>query len=321
MRKVALACVLFLLGICSFPCAVGASVVVPFTGVLDFHTGNVDVRLGGQEAPSVLVKIDRQAPGQYHVNADINHVPTPLCDLATIIDGDFKITGTDRGHREFTGRLKSQYTLLDHRPAYDLQTAFTVKERTLYIDRFEFGSLSAKGEIKLTKDRLVALWIDLLPVDIEETIDLLGYEENALAMTGMVSATLNITGPLRRPGIKGKISFYNGQLKTYPYNNILLQFEGNYPVMTLKDSTVNQMGGFSFKLAGSLDFEKLAHLPVQLRELKRTPIVPAGDADKREWVFKRKSEGDTITEMKYLFLKDDRGDVEGILGFERKIGF
>jgi hypothetical protein len=312
---------LFLLGMGSFPCAVFASVVVPFNGMIDLNAGKVEVHLGGQEAPSAHVKIERPSVGKYHVNIDLNHVPTPLCDLATVIDGDFKISGADRGHREFTGRLNSQYTLLDHKPVYDLQMKFAVKDRKFYVDLFEIGSLSARGQIGLTKDRPVSLWIDLLPVDIEEAFALLGYDEEALEMTGMASGTLNIAGPLRRPDIKGKLSFYNGELKAYPYENILLQFDGVYPLITLKDSIVNQMSGFSFKLAGSVDLEKLDRLPVQLKDLRRTPIVSGMDANKREWVFKRVSEGDAVTEMKYLFLKDDRGDTEGVLGFERKIGF
>ncbi len=321
MNKKAFVLCLFLLGMSFSAHAVGASVVVPFNGMIDLNAGKLEVHFGGQEAPSAHVKIERPLAGQFHVNIDLNHVPTPLCDLATVIDGELKISGADRGHREFTGWLKSQYTLLDHKPAYDLQTAFAVKDRKLYIDLLEFGFLSARGELGLTKDRPVSLWIDLLPVDIEEALALLGYGEEAFEMTGMASGTLNIEGPLRRPGIKGKLSFYNGELKAYPYENILLQFEGTYPVITLKESRVSQMSGFSFNLAGSVDLLKLDRLPVQLKELKRTPIVSGADVNKREWVFKRVSEGDAVTEMKYLFLKDDRGDTEGVLGFERKIGF
>ena len=102
-----------------------------------------------------------------------------------------------------------------------------------------------------------------------------------------------------------------------------LQLHGVYPLVSLKDSVVHQEEGFSFQLSGLIDLRHLDKLPTQIRELKKKALV-AQDKNKREWVFKRLQTGanrDSVTELKYLWLKDDRGDTQGILGFEKTIGF
>ena len=59
----------------------------------------------------------------------------------------------------------------------------------------------------------------------------------------------------------------------------------------------------------------------QVRHFHGMPVVETS-AERRSWTVKSLGgSGDSKTEMKYLFLKDDRGDAEAVLGVQKSIGF
>jgi hypothetical protein len=97
--------------------------------------------------------------------------------------------------------------------------------------------------------------------------------------------------------------------------------KGTYPFVRLFDSTVTQAEGFMCNIAGMIDLGALDKLGAQVPQLVRTPMVGQGPNDRREWVLKRVGDAASPTELKYLLMKNDRGDAEGVIGFEKRIGF
>ena len=118
-----------------------------------------------------------------------------------------------------------------------------------------------------------------------------------------------------------KVEFTHGRDKNFDFDNILLDFEGTWPLIRLKDSLITQAEGFSFKFKGVVDLSDLANLSTQVRLFQKVPIV-SSDKAKREWVFKSQRDGrDMKTEMKYFLLKDDRGDTGAVLGVQKSLEF
>ena len=84
---------------------------------------------------------------------------------------------------------------------------------------------------------------------------------------------------------------------------------------------MTQAEGLTFRLSGALDIMDWAGIEAQVARLEKAPMISADD-NRREWVFKRlKTADDMHTELKYFFLKNDRGDTEAVLGVQKSIGF
>jgi hypothetical protein len=303
--------------------AVYAGAAIPFEGMVDLHKERLALRFGAGEANAVALDLHRSSPETVTFALDLRHIRLPLFDLATMVQGDITFTGPDASRREAVGEVRGRYTLVNYKPVRDLYLKFALRDRKLIIDRFWTGSLLASGEIELLGEHRSNLSLEIVSSDLERFFGL--FQDNSALrvpdVSGIVTGALTLTGPLLKPFVKGHLAAYNGCFKALCYDTILLQLEGTFPRIQLNDSMVTHADGFSFNIAGSVDLSDLAHVPYQVRQLRKVPIIAQGK-DRREWVFKRlRDDRDSVTEMKYLWLKDDRGDAEGVLGFEKKIGF
>jgi autotransporter translocation and assembly factor TamB len=142
-----------------------------------------------------------------------------------------------------------------------------------------------------------------------------------LKLTGALNAELMIQGPVFHPQVTGRLEATNGSMKTLAYDRIILNFDGVYPLITLRDSLVTQEQGMTIAVDGLIDLADLQSLSTQVRMLNRSAIIDQG-RDGRSWVFKRiQEEDDSMMEMKYLLRKDDRGDTSAVIGIQKSIGF
>jgi hypothetical protein len=263
------------------------------------------------------------SPQTYRLALDIAHLKTALGDIATVVEGDLHLTGDSPEKRELSGHFRSRYTLLNYIPVRDLSFKFALRERKFFIYDLSLGAFSGRGDIAFGNERRINITVDLLPLDLEEAVNFLGLESKGkpMPLTGVATGMVNLNGALDRPDIKGRLAFYNGRLKAFDFDSIMLDFEGTWPLVRLKDSLVTQAEGFSFKFKGVLDLSDLANLSTQVRMFQKVPIV-SEDKAKREWIFKRQRDGrDLKTEMKYFLLKDDRGDTGAVLGVQKSLEF
>jgi len=300
-----------------------ARTVVPFSGTVDLRSHEASLFFGWKDREELSLSITCPSPQSYHLSLDISHLKTALGDIAAVVDGDLTLLGDAPEHRELSGQFRSRYTLLNYIPVRDLSFKFALRERKFYIYNLSLGAFSVRGDIAFDSGRRINFTIDLLPLDLEEAGTFLGIDtkNKPMPLTGMATGMVNLNGALDRPDIKGRLAFYNGRLKAFDYDSILLDFEGTWPLVRLKDSLINQTEGFSFKFKGVLDLSDLADLGTQVRMFQKVPIVSV-DKAKREWVFKRQRDGrDMKTEMKYFLMKDDRGDTGAVLGVQKSLEF
>jgi hypothetical protein len=300
-----------------------ARTVVPFSGTVDLRSHMASLNFGWKDKEELSLTITCPSPQSYHLSLDISHLKTALGDIAAVVEGDLALTGDSPDKRELSGQFRSRYTLLNYIPVRDLSFKFALRERKFYVYNLSIGAFSGRGDIAFDNDRRINFTVDLLPLDLEEAGSFLGLDgkKGSMTLTGVATGVVNLNGPLDRPDIKGRLAFYNGRLKAFNYDNIVLDFEGTWPLVRLKDSLITQAEGFSFKFKGVLDLSDLASLGTQVRMFQKIPIVSV-DKAKREWVFKRQRDGrDLKTEMKYFLLKDDRGDTGAVLGVQKSLEF
>ncbi|MBF0485293.1 MAG: hypothetical protein HQL16_02140 [Candidatus Omnitrophica bacterium] len=312
---------LILCGVLVRPGVSFALTEIPFAGMVDIKKERLTLRFG-RDTRTLALDVQTLARNKYHLTLDVGHVLTPFFDLAALIEGDFESVGVSKRDRAVSGHITSKYTFVNNKPVQDLNLKFAVRDRKFIIDSFLAGAFSGRGEIALWGEHRASLFFELLSADLEDVERMvLSDQKRGFDLSGVITGAVALSGPLAKPEIKGHFSSYNGRIKTLNYDSIILQFEGTYPMIRLNDSLVTQAEGFTFKVAGPIDLSDMPKLAMQIRQLKKSPIVTA-DKNKREWVFKRlSSEKDSVTEMKYFFTKDDRGDTQGVLGMEKRFDF
>jgi hypothetical protein len=257
------------------------------------------------------------------LSLDVAHLKTPLGDIATFLEGDLDLKGGPSDWRGLSGRLESRYTLVNYLPVRDLRFRFALEEGRVLIHDLSFGAFSGRGDIALDHGRRMNIVIDVLSLELEEAAGFLGLANKSVSppLTGVATGIINVGGTLGRPDVKGRVNFYNGRLNGLDYESILLDFEGAWPLVRVRDSLITQAEGFSARFDGFLDLSDLASLSAQIALFQRAPIVST-DSDRREWVFKsQRDERDMKTEMKYFLLKDDRGDTGAVLGAQKSLEF
>ena len=322
--KVASALIFISLGLILCPCAYARD-AMPFEGMVDLQNKRVSLQFGNGTENAVALDLHRSSADSMSFSLDLRHVRMPFCDLATVLQGEIKFITPSNAGREASGEIRSRYTLLNHKPVQDWYLKFALRDRKLIIDRFWAGALTGSGQIELSGEHRSDLNFELVSSDLEMVGALFqtGSVIQPPAVSGTLTGVIALTGPLFKPLVKGHLAAYNGCFKALCYESILLQLEGTFPSIRLDDSVVTHADGFSFNIAGGVNLSDWARLPYQVRQLRKIPIV-AATRDKREWILKRQRSRvnkDSVTELKYQWLKDDRGDAEGVLGFEQKIGF
>ena len=305
---------------------VAARCVVPFSGTLDLKGSKVVLTFGDEQPGGggvVIFEAARPVAGRYELKADIRHVATPLGDAAAVLSGYWELVGADPLRRELLGEVATQYTLLNYKPVRDVHVRFAVRERSLVVDPLWFGALSGRGRISLVDDHPMDVALDLLSADLEEFFALLhGHGLMKLPLSGTVTGSLVLQGPLARPLVSGRLAAYEGRWKDFGYETIDLRFKGTYPMLRLEDGRLISSDGPSFRLEGAIDLGDLARLGTQVRHLKRELIV-ADDVGAGSRAFRLNVSDGHATRLKSFVTGDADGRNQGeqVIGIEKQIGF
>lgn len=300
-----------------------AKTVVPFSGTLDFRHECIDLLFDQEDGQRLSLNVSRSSPSRYLMSMDVAHIRTPLCDVAARVQGHFELEGASRRQMSFSGEISSHYTLLDYKPIRDLYLKFSVRDRKLVVDSFWAGALSGRGEIDLTGKKLMNISLELLSADLEDILPFVRKKlgEKPFALTGVVTGGVSLSGPWSRPEIRGRLVSYNGRLKSLDYDSIVLDFEGAYPVLRLRDAVVTQTEGLSFKLAGAIDLSRIEQIGTQLRMLQKMPVF-SDNNNRREWVLRRlRSPGEATIETSYFLMQDERNKSSAVVGVRKSIEF
>ncbi len=307
--------------------ALDQGLVIPFTGVVDFNQAHAEVKIGRSEGiRSIMLKAAMTGRGMYHVKMDIAHIPLPALDVAAVIEGDVTITGDNPKAREFVGEFKSSYALLNYAPFRDAQVKCAIRNRKFILELLWVGGFLGSGEVQLTGKREMDLKFEAVAADLQELSTIIRAAwgmsgSDPLGVSGVMKGELNLQGVWPRPHVHGRLLAHNGTVQLFNFDQISLDFDGHFPFLNINEAMVTQSGGLSFRLTGPLNVMNPTGLSDQVKRLKQLPTITADD-NRREWVFKRLASSDEArTEMKCLYLKNDRGDTEAVLGIQKSIGF
>lgn len=225
-----------------------------------------------------------------------------------------------------TIELQSKYTLIDNKPAGELQGRFEWRDKRLTINHLSSGNFRCEGFIETANPFALDVrsrWAQIALTDVARFWN----SENPLPARGEVDGEARFFGALGHLLLSGTIESYDGLFDTLDFQRIRLEWEGVYPLVTVVDSQVMQNDGLSFLVSGPLDLNDLEHLDRQITDLKKDPLVES-DQEKSEWTLKRSEsqEKAQTTELKYLrrkdnsinTLSDEGGD---LLGVEQKMKF
>jgi len=316
----------FLLVLFPSPCQAGK--VLSFQGHFDLTDKKCDVTIDFPDGGSVVSKISPALGNNFYLTTKLVHLKTLAFDLSTELESTVTKSSFFSGQGfELAGTFKTQYSLINYKPTYELAGQFELKSGQLLFQNLSWGGLSLAGSVNLRTPHEISLLIKLHEVMLEDFLALLGYQQEKSQITGIISGNIKLSGPMDRLMIKSNLRAQKGFIETIEYDLFNLNFEGVYPVVQINDSDILKRDGVGFNLKGEFDLSKgQSGIEQGLLDLERSPLVNNDDSQ-REWTIKRKQEEDkkAITELKYRLIPRDQDKATSkeadMLGVEQSIKF
>ena len=307
-----------------------AKVLFPFQGKIDFLQKHFSlwVDLGNKDSVSLEIVQNPANANQSDLSVDIKHLRTPIFDISSVLQCPLEVVKDAAGRFQgLNGKVWSKYTLINYQPVHELFGNFQLRDKTLDIGSLVVGNLVAKGTIHFGQPYAVNLTLNLTEIDVSDVLSF-WLKENTGIASGRLSGKITLNGPLNRLQVRGSFVAYNGMIKDSAFENLAINFEGIYPVMTLFNSTGAKPNGFTFNIDGNVDLSDRANFIPQIRALSKQAIVQK-QGENLEWTLKRiKSDqhSDTTTELKYLKRQDSNeigisSKEEDMIGVQRSIHF
>ena len=303
----------------------GADFVLPFKGRIDFTTRQLDLSLDLKSRGLITAKAVRTSDKNYHLFLDIDHLQTPGFDVSSKLESSLELINDEQGrYKTVLGKIWSQYSLVDYRPAQELSGEFEIKNQKLLLNSLSLGHLQCQGYVDLVYPHKVDL---LLGLDFMDLTDFLAFWSQGAAdhSAGSVSGEIKISGALDRLQLKGNLESFDGFVQELAFNSFYLNFTGVYPVIEVANSTVSKSDGMIFTVDGALDLNDPQNFRKQIQAFSILPIVKDSRGQK-EWTIKRLRDGrSSTTELKYLLKKESplgpSDPSSDLLGVQRTVEF
>ena len=298
--------------------------LLSFDGQMDFagKKGNINLRF--KDNSSVSIQLEKVAEGKLELHTTIEHLATPIFEISSVFKSTIE-RASEEGESYLRGSLESQYSLIDYKPAQELSGAFEIRKDRLYVKNLSWSGFNLEGYLGLLPPYEINLSLRLLDIPAEDLSALAGCRENESKLEGTVSGRIGFSGFPDRVLLTGNLKAFDGAIDNLAYENIIINFDGMYPVINISQSSVTEGSGLSFDIEGSLDLRYHCNLMTGLMAMKISPIINE-DVLHREWTIKRSKDSDvSATEFKYRLQKDREGSGPSkdsdILSVEHKISF
>ena len=304
-----------------------AETVCTFTGQVNlsqkqFHL-EVDFPAGG------TLIFDFNVPAEHHfkVAMILDDVQTGLFTVSTNFLGSLETFQRKESPKTaIRGAVESRYTLINRKPTDDFAGSFEIADGIMNINYLSVGNISVKGMIGLDYPYISDLSLKLFEIQLEEFLSFWAKDEVDVNTAGYVTGDIKLSCPLGRLAVNGGLVSYNGTVGRLEYDSIVLNMEGIYPIIYILNSTVTRTDSLSFKLEGPLDLSNRESLMVQVKSLKKSPLISTSDTTFEWTIIRKQKEGGSVkTELKYLRRKpiNDRSldEESDMLGVERRIEF
>ena len=299
---------------------------IPFQGNLNLLNQSLSIQWPVNQDSSVLLQAQKISDNSFHVKVNFNHLDTPLFNFSSEIDSAVDVfRNQDDSFKQASGKLFSQYSLIDYKPVGELQGRFDIKDRRLTLDSIVFGNVAVNGYVDLFYPFNLDLTVGMSDIAMDDFLNCF-YRLRTFESEGLVSGEIKVSGSLNRLAIKTNLIGEDGLVKTLDFEKLYVNGEGTYPYLELAQSVLVKAGGFSLSVKGPLDLTDFKNFGKQIKALTLSPIV-SDSGEERQWTIKSyDEEGSRMkTELKYL-LRDKTSDPEGkeksgMLGIQKTMEF
>ena len=156
-----------------------------------------------------------------------------------------------KGVHIFEAHLKTDYLIFQYQPLRDFKASARLSVDGLDGILAEWGNVSElRGKIAFGRIPEADLVLRAGPVSLSE-FDSFGA--HPISLHGVFEGKLGIRGPLERPDLDGTFTIEKGMAGSLKYDRAIVNFSGQLPYLTLKDSKIWK-GKNSFLLKGGFDF-------------------------------------------------------------------
>jgi len=291
------------------PGSLYGEVLCSFTGKLDLPQKKIDSTFI-KNKNSISVQYIKTAKNNFLFKGRIENIPTPLFRVSLVLEGSLElIEEKDASGRFLRGTLISRDSLINHKPVPEISGYFEIKNGRVYLHSLSWAGFVAHGYMGILAPFEIGLDVRWVDVALEDLAAVLGCKEKNSSLLGMVSGQIIFSGFLDRLVLKGKLTADDGVIQDLKFDNILVNFDGLYPLVHIGDSHITEANGLSFNMEGNLDLRDRCHLMAAVTTLEMSPLIDETDVH-REWTIKRKQESDrSATEFKYRLQKQEKEDV------------
>lgn len=282
--------------------------LLDFEGALNVKDRKFDLTIKSEEEGRLILKGRSLSSHDYHLYVDCEHLKTNRFDFSSQIEASLDFSGIKPGsEKNISGKIWSQYSLLNYKPIRELSGRFEVKNNRLFLHSLFFASVSARGYIDLLSPHNMNLEFGLFSIGMDDFIDF-WVKNRKYDASGLVSGRINVSGDRKHWNLKGVLEGSQGFIKRLHYNKIQLNAEGLYPNLRIADSVLSKSDGVSFVIKGNMDLSDQKNFSKQIKMLTIAPLVNDSDAQV-EWTIKRLESDDLGSmELKYLLRDEDQND-------------
>ena len=304
--------------------SVYARELCPFKGEINFLQKNMSLVLGEQGKSSVATQISIISDEDYKLNLNLEGLRTSLFELSTQLESSISLSEDPQRKTSIKGQITSRYSLFNHKPVGEFVGQFEMKNRILYLLSGAMDGINLNGSVELFSPFKINLTLQMNSIPMVDFLSV--WVDNLdIHAQGEVSGVIQITGIPGHLLVKGNLFSYDGAVDDLIYDAIVLNLDGQYPVLKLIDSTVTKADGVSFNVSGNFDLSHRGHYREEIAALTKSPLVNEGDSE-WEWTIKRKAKAVSTSEFKYFSHKktsqeNPLKEESDVMGVEQKIKF
>jgi len=303
-----------------------AAATLPFKGQIDFDQQSLLLEVFVQDNPSTLI-VQMGQDGLTKFTLNVKNQETSLGNVSTFLEGQFQLSNGQLAEGPgLTGTLQSRYTLINHKPGGDFEASLHLTRDRLIIRSLTSKDIQIQGDIRINAPYDLDLRLGITALNINPLLKVV-QEDESRTVFGPFEGNLRITGIAQRIEIKGRLLTFNGVIDGVDYQDMLLNFEGLYPLVRIEDSHIIQPDGTIFKIAGNLDLSRMTDFDQQLQRFISKPLIHQ-NGQELEWTLKRlhQNGSNATSELKYLYRKEksshpSSGQEGVIFGLERQHRF
>lgn len=303
-----------------------AARVIPVKGEIDFDRAWFTTEMSLGDGRSLTISGEPRDQAGYFLSANLRLVPVGRLVISTHLESLVtRVFGENQLSAAFKGSIKSRYSLMNFRPARELEGAFRIDGRRLLVDRISLGPAEISGEAALRWPFPYSAQVILTAVDFDAFMDLWLLEKKSV-FEGYVSGKLDINGTVEHAVLGGRLTSQGIGFNQWYYDHMEINFSGTYPHVYIDNSSLVRDDGLKLAISGPYNLASQHNYKAQIRMLQISPVI-TDNPDKLEWTLRSlKTQGQGRTEFKYMRRKNDRAGFSNdeepdILGIQRKMEF